>query len=168
VLHAVVGALLPAIVATATATATAPGLGGPVGVGIDVLTASLEHGSPFAAVRTADRTVPVIAPRRRSRSRDRRGEARVVTQLARPALNVRAPLLLAGAAVVHMVGHGGGSIISISSSLAKLGIPQNSLYATSEDAIESATRSIAAEYGSRGSASTRSVRPSPARTWPRH
>ena len=66
------------------------------------------------------------------------------------ALNVRAPLLLAGAAAAQMVGLGGGSIISISSSLAKLGIPENSVYAASKGAIESAARSLAAEYGSRG------------------
>lgn len=66
------------------------------------------------------------------------------------ALNVRAPLLLAGAAAAHMAQHGGGSIISISSSLAERGIPQNSLYAASKGAIESATRSLAAEYGSLG------------------
>jgi hypothetical protein len=163
VLLAVVGALLSAIVATATA----PGLGGPVGVGVDVLTASLEHASPFAAVRAADRTVPVIAPRRRSRSRDRRGEASVVTQLARPALNVRAPLLLAGAAAVHMVGHG-GSIISISSSLAKLGIPQNSCTPPAKTRSRAQPDRSPPNTEAAGSASRGSVRPSPARTWPRH
>jgi NAD(P)-dependent dehydrogenase (short-subunit alcohol dehydrogenase family) len=63
------------------------------------------------------------------------------------ALNVRAPLLLAGIAAERMARDGGGSIVNISSALAGLGIPANSVYAASKGAIEGATRALAAEYG---------------------
>jgi NAD(P)-dependent dehydrogenase (short-subunit alcohol dehydrogenase family) len=66
------------------------------------------------------------------------------------ALNVRAPLLLAGAAAERMARSGGGSIINISSALARLGIPQNSVYAATKGAVEAATRALAAEWGPQG------------------
>lgn len=67
------------------------------------------------------------------------------------ALNVRAPLLLAGAAAALMAANEeGGSIVSISSALARLGIPQNAVYAASKGAVEGATRSLAAEWGPAG------------------
>jgi NAD(P)-dependent dehydrogenase (short-subunit alcohol dehydrogenase family) len=64
------------------------------------------------------------------------------------ALNVRAPLLLAGSAAAHMAGNGGGSIVSISSGLSRLGTPLTSLYAASKGAVDAATRALAAEWGS--------------------
>ncbi|MFE4628757.1 SDR family NAD(P)-dependent oxidoreductase [Streptomyces mirabilis] len=63
------------------------------------------------------------------------------------ALNLKATLLLAGAAAAHMAGNGGGSIISISSALSALGTPRASLYAASKGGVDAATRALAAEWG---------------------
>lgn len=63
------------------------------------------------------------------------------------AINVRAPLLLAGAAAAHMASHGGGSIVNITSGLGKIGSAQGSLYAASKGALDAATRALAAEWG---------------------
>jgi NAD(P)-dependent dehydrogenase (short-subunit alcohol dehydrogenase family) len=63
------------------------------------------------------------------------------------ALNVRAPLLLAGATAAQMARGGRGSIINISSALSSLGTPQNSVFAASKGAIDAATRALAAEWG---------------------
>lgn len=65
------------------------------------------------------------------------------------ALNVRAPLLLAGSAAAHMAEHGGGSIVNISTGVAVLGAARNSLYGASKGALDAATRSLAAEWGPR-------------------
>ncbi|MBV2355380.1 SDR family oxidoreductase [Streptomyces sp. J2-1] len=66
------------------------------------------------------------------------------------ALNVRAPLLLAGGLARVMAGRGGGAIVNVSSALAERGIPQNMVYAASKAALEAATRSLAAEWGPSG------------------
>jgi NAD(P)-dependent dehydrogenase (short-subunit alcohol dehydrogenase family) len=66
------------------------------------------------------------------------------------ALNVRAALMLAGRAAEHMARSGGGSIVSISSSLSRLGNTHCSLYAASKGALDAASRALAAEWGERG------------------
>jgi NAD(P)-dependent dehydrogenase (short-subunit alcohol dehydrogenase family) len=63
------------------------------------------------------------------------------------ALNVRAPLLLAGATAAGMARNGGGSIITISSALSQLGNTHSSVYAASKGAVDAATRALAAEWG---------------------
>ncbi|WP_433446122.1 SDR family NAD(P)-dependent oxidoreductase [Streptomyces sp. CA-142005] len=65
------------------------------------------------------------------------------------ALNVRAPLLLAGRFARVIAERGGGAIINISSALAERGIPQNMVYAASKGALEAATRALASEWGPR-------------------
>jgi NAD(P)-dependent dehydrogenase (short-subunit alcohol dehydrogenase family) len=66
------------------------------------------------------------------------------------AINIRAPLLLAGAAAAHMAGRGGGSIVNITSGLGKIGSSQGSLYAASKGALDASTRALAAEWGPHG------------------
>jgi NAD(P)-dependent dehydrogenase (short-subunit alcohol dehydrogenase family) len=66
------------------------------------------------------------------------------------AINIRAPLLLAGAAAAHMAGRRGGSIVNITSGLGKIGSSQGSLYAASKGALDAATRALAAEWGAHG------------------
>jgi len=63
-------------------------------------------------------------------------------------LDVRAPLLLAGAAAKAM--RDGGSIVNISSTLAAVGSPRSALYAAAKGALDAATRALAAELGPRG------------------
>jgi NAD(P)-dependent dehydrogenase (short-subunit alcohol dehydrogenase family) len=79
------------------------------------------------------------------------------------ALNVRAPLLLAGATAAHMARAGRGSIINISSALSNLGTPQNSVFAASKGAIDAATRALAAEWGPSG-VRVNAIRPAVTRT----
>jgi NAD(P)-dependent dehydrogenase (short-subunit alcohol dehydrogenase family) len=66
------------------------------------------------------------------------------------ALNVRAPLLLAGLFGARMAHRGAGSIVNISSALAGLGMPANAVYAASKGALDAATRALAAELGPKG------------------
>lgn len=76
------------------------------------------------------------------------GQASAITEAecdAILALDVRAPLLLAGRAAAAMTE--GGSIVNISSALAEVGQPGTSLYAASKGAVDAATRSLAAELG---------------------
>ncbi|MFJ4832010.1 SDR family NAD(P)-dependent oxidoreductase [Streptomyces sp. NPDC088747] len=65
------------------------------------------------------------------------------------ALNVRAPLLLAGRFARVIAERGGGAIVNVSSALAERGTPQNMVYAASKGALEAATRSLASEWGHR-------------------
>ncbi|MFD8155905.1 SDR family NAD(P)-dependent oxidoreductase [Streptomyces malaysiensis] len=65
------------------------------------------------------------------------------------ALNVRAPLLLAGRFARVIAERGGGAIVNVSSALAERGTPQNMVYAASKGALEAATRALAAEWGPR-------------------
>jgi NAD(P)-dependent dehydrogenase (short-subunit alcohol dehydrogenase family) len=74
------------------------------------------------------------------------------------ALNVRAPLLLAGATAARMAGNGGGSIITISSTMSQLGNTGTSVYAASKGAMDAATRALAAEWGA-SNVRVNSVRP---------
>jgi len=66
------------------------------------------------------------------------------------ALNVRAPLLLAGHAAAHIAEAGGGSIVFISSALSNRGNALTSLYAATKGALDAAGRALAAEWGPSG------------------
>ncbi|MCM2390515.1 SDR family NAD(P)-dependent oxidoreductase [Streptomyces albipurpureus] len=64
-------------------------------------------------------------------------------------INVRAPLVVAQAAVQHMVA--GGRIINIGSCMAeRVAFPGGSLYSTSKTALTGLTRALARELGPRG------------------
>jgi NAD(P)-dependent dehydrogenase (short-subunit alcohol dehydrogenase family) len=78
-------------------------------------------------------------------------------------VNVRAPMLLSGAAAAKMAETGGGSIISISTALTVLGTPYSSLYSASKGAIDALTRALAAEWGSAG-VRVNAIRPGVTRT----
>ena len=64
--------------------------------------------------------------------------------------NVRAPFLLVAALAPKMVANGAGSIVNISSMSAKVGLALGSAYGASKAALESMTRSWAAEYSPSG------------------
>ncbi len=66
------------------------------------------------------------------------------------AVNVKAPYFLTAAIVPAMVGRGDGVIINMGSWIARLGIPDSSLYAPTKGAIETLTRAWAAEFGPSG------------------
>jgi NAD(P)-dependent dehydrogenase (short-subunit alcohol dehydrogenase family) len=66
------------------------------------------------------------------------------------ALNVRAPLLLAGAAAAGMAAAGGGAIVNVSSAVGAVGTAPTSAYAATKGALDAATRALAAEWGPRG------------------
>ena len=66
------------------------------------------------------------------------------------ALDLRAPLLLAGGAAADMAARGGGSVVNISSGLSMQGMPGVSLYSALKAGMEGATRSLAAEWGAAG------------------
>jgi NAD(P)-dependent dehydrogenase (short-subunit alcohol dehydrogenase family) len=63
------------------------------------------------------------------------------------AVNVRAPLLLIAALLPSMIGHGGGSIVNLSSISGLVGTPRRAAYAASKGALDAATRSLAIELG---------------------
>ncbi|MEU4563527.1 SDR family NAD(P)-dependent oxidoreductase [Actinoplanes sp. NPDC023936] len=63
------------------------------------------------------------------------------------AVNLRAPLLLAGHAARHMADNGGGSIVNISSGIGPSGNTGWVLYATAKGGMEAATRTLTAEWG---------------------
>jgi len=79
------------------------------------------------------------------------------------ALNLRAPLLLSGLAAERMAARGGGSIVNISSGLGQVGMPGVSVYSALRAGIESATRSLAAEWG-HGGVRVNTVSPGATRT----
>jgi NAD(P)-dependent dehydrogenase (short-subunit alcohol dehydrogenase family) len=64
--------------------------------------------------------------------------------------NVRAPFLLVAAFAPKMAANGTGSIVNISSMSAKVGLALGSAYGASKAALESMTRSWAAEYSPSG------------------
>jgi NAD(P)-dependent dehydrogenase (short-subunit alcohol dehydrogenase family) len=64
--------------------------------------------------------------------------------------NVRAPFMLVAAFAPKMVANGAGSVINISSMSAKVGLELGSAYGASKAALESMTRSWAAEYSPSG------------------
>ncbi|MFH9969973.1 SDR family NAD(P)-dependent oxidoreductase [Streptomyces mirabilis] len=66
------------------------------------------------------------------------------------AANIRAPYFLTAALVPGMIGRGGGSIVNISSMTASLGLPGLSVYSATKAALESLTRTWAAEFAPAG------------------
>ncbi|MCS5717723.1 SDR family oxidoreductase [Herbiconiux sp. CPCC 205763] len=60
--------------------------------------------------------------------------------------NVRANYILTGALVEKMVARGSGNVINISSLAAKIAMPNMAAYGASKGAVESLTRSYAAEF----------------------
>jgi NAD(P)-dependent dehydrogenase (short-subunit alcohol dehydrogenase family) len=66
------------------------------------------------------------------------------------AVNVKAPFFLTAAIAPAMIAGGGGAIINLGSWIARLGIPIGSLYSSTKGAMETLTRSWAAEFGPGG------------------
>ena len=66
------------------------------------------------------------------------------------ALNVRAPYFLSAALVPGMIERGRGSIVNVSTMAARVGMPGLSAYGATKAALESLTRTWAAELGTHG------------------
>ncbi|WP_049565153.1 SDR family NAD(P)-dependent oxidoreductase [Streptomyces sp. SBT349] len=66
------------------------------------------------------------------------------------AVNVKAPFFLTASLAPAMIENGGGAIINLGSWVARLGIPVGTLYASTKGAMETLTRSWAAEFGPSG------------------
>jgi NAD(P)-dependent dehydrogenase (short-subunit alcohol dehydrogenase family) len=66
------------------------------------------------------------------------------------ALNVRAPYFLSAALVPGMIERGRGSIVNVSTMAARVGMPGLSTYGATKAALESLTRTWAAELGAHG------------------
>ncbi|ROP54603.1 NAD(P)-dependent dehydrogenase (short-subunit alcohol dehydrogenase family) [Streptomyces sp. PanSC9] len=66
------------------------------------------------------------------------------------AVNVKAPFFLTAAVAPAMVDAGGGTIINLGSWIARLGIPVGALYSSTKGAMETLTRTWAAEFGPHG------------------
>jgi NAD(P)-dependent dehydrogenase (short-subunit alcohol dehydrogenase family) len=66
------------------------------------------------------------------------------------AVNVRAPFLLTAALAPHMVSRGSGSIVNVSSSAADEAAPMMPVYAATKAALNSLTRTWAAEFAAGG------------------
>ncbi|GAB7037715.1 MULTISPECIES: SDR family NAD(P)-dependent oxidoreductase [Catenuloplanes] len=84
------------------------------------------------------------------------------------AVNLRAPLLLAGQAARHMADHGGGSIVHISSGIGASGNTGWVLYSAAKGGMEAAARTLTAEWGPHN-VRFNTVRPAVIRTsaaWP--
>jgi NAD(P)-dependent dehydrogenase (short-subunit alcohol dehydrogenase family) len=64
--------------------------------------------------------------------------------------NVRAPFILVGALAPGMAARGDGSVISVSSMAAKVGMTGGAAYGATKASLEAMTRSWAAEYGASG------------------
>ncbi|GAB2724908.1 SDR family NAD(P)-dependent oxidoreductase [Kitasatospora kifunensis] len=79
------------------------------------------------------------------------------------AANIRAPYFLTAALAPGMVARGSGSIINVSTMAASIGIPGLSVYSASKAALESLTRSWAAEFSPAG-VRVNTVSPGPTRT----
>jgi NAD(P)-dependent dehydrogenase (short-subunit alcohol dehydrogenase family) len=62
------------------------------------------------------------------------------------AVNVRAPFLLTAALAPKMAANGGGSIVNVSSTAAGIGMPGLGLYGATKAALESFSRTSAAEF----------------------
>ncbi|WP_329459137.1 SDR family NAD(P)-dependent oxidoreductase [Streptomyces sp. NBC_01497] len=65
-------------------------------------------------------------------------------------VNVKAPFFLTAALAPAMAEAGGGAIVNIGSWVVRLGLPAGVAYAASKGALETLTRSWAAEFGPRG------------------
>src|SRR3984893_2788593 len=66
------------------------------------------------------------------------------------AVNVKAPFFLTAAVIPAMVKAGGGVIINLGSWIARLGIPAGAVYGATKGALETLTRTWAAEFGAQG------------------
>ena len=66
------------------------------------------------------------------------------------AVNVKAPFFLTAALIGGMCEVGGGAIINLGSWIARLGIPSGAVYAATKGALETLTRTWAAEFGPQG------------------
>lgn len=65
-------------------------------------------------------------------------------------VNARGTMLMCKHAVAHMIKHGGGSIVNISSGTSLAGQPYTIAYAASKGAINTLTKYVATQYGSQG------------------
>lgn len=79
------------------------------------------------------------------------------------AVNVRAPFLLTALLAEKMAAGGGGSIVNVSSTAAGLGIPGMAVYGATKAALESLTRTWAAEFAE-SNVRVNAVAPGPMRT----
>ncbi|MFC9646399.1 SDR family NAD(P)-dependent oxidoreductase [Streptomyces mirabilis] len=79
------------------------------------------------------------------------------------AVNVRAPFLLTALFAEKMAAAGGGSIVNISSTAAGLGMPGMAVYGATKAALESLTRTWAAEFAE-SNVRVNAVAPGPMRT----
>ena len=66
------------------------------------------------------------------------------------AVNVKAPFFLTAAVIPGMVEAGGGVIINLGSWIARLAIPAGAVYGATKGALETLTRTWAAEFGAQG------------------
>jgi NAD(P)-dependent dehydrogenase (short-subunit alcohol dehydrogenase family) len=78
-------------------------------------------------------------------------------------VNVRAPYFLTAAIAPRMAARGDGSIINISTMAASIALPGSSVYSASKAALNSLTRTWAAEFGPAG-VRVNTVAPGPTRT----
>lgn len=79
------------------------------------------------------------------------------------ATNVRAPYFLTAAVAPRMVERGGGSIVNVTTMAARIGMPGLSVYSATKAALESLTRTWAAEFAE-GGVRVNAVAPGPTRT----
>ncbi|MHC3470742.1 SDR family NAD(P)-dependent oxidoreductase [Streptomyces sp. 7R007] len=79
------------------------------------------------------------------------------------AVNVRAPFLLTARLAEKMAAGGGGSIVNVSSTAAGLGMPGMAVYGATKAALESLTRTWAAEFAE-SNVRVNAVAPGPMRT----
>ncbi|MGW0134311.1 SDR family NAD(P)-dependent oxidoreductase [Streptomyces sp. NPDC003299] len=79
------------------------------------------------------------------------------------AINVRAPFLLTALIAEKMAAGGGGSIVNVSSTAAGLGMPGMAVYGATKAALESLTRTWAAEFAA-SKVRVNAVVPGPMRT----
>jgi NAD(P)-dependent dehydrogenase (short-subunit alcohol dehydrogenase family) len=66
------------------------------------------------------------------------------------AVNVKSPFFLTAAVIPGMIEAGGGVIINLGSWIARLGIPGAAVYGATKGALETLTRTWAAEFGAQG------------------
>jgi len=79
------------------------------------------------------------------------------------AVNVRTPFLLTALLAEKMAANGGGSIVNVSSTAAGLGMPGMAVYGATKAALESLTRTWAAEFAE-SNVRVNAVAPGPMRT----